>query len=172
MTPPDDKTTSAEILPFSATDTNSGGVPGLQLSASPEPRHKRRAFILEDVESNARMMAGFLDQNDYDDVRWVKSIRECRASIEFLKTGYFDLILMDVMLGDGVAFDLIKELAGGRCGSWVCAFTARSRKDELQQLLEAGCDLVFLKPLRLCGFPGGPGHAGRTRIQAAGTERG
>ncbi len=155
MTEKDNQNSGAQTIDFVRPLPANDHAPGQQLSTTSKSRTKRRAFILEDVEANARMVAGFLDQTGYDDIRWVNTIAACQPHMDFLKSGHFDLVLLDIMLSDGVAFDMLKELAQSGTRSWICAFTARSRKDELKQLIEAGCDRVFLKPLRYAEFQAG-----------------
>lgn len=140
---------SSKILEFPGI-TDTAELADLAYLCSPrEADPERSAFILEDIESNALILAGYLEHLGFDQVVWVKSVETCYRMMPHLRAARFDLVLFDIMLGDGVAFDLLRELAARDRAYKVCAFTGRNRPDELTQLREAGCDWVLKKPIDL-----------------------
>lgn len=139
----------SQILEFPGI-TDTADLVDLAFLCSPrDGEPARSAFILEDIESNALILAGYLEQLGFDQVVWVKSIETCYRMMPHLRAARFDLVLFDIMLSDGVAFDLMRELATRDRAYKVCAFTGRNRPDELTQLREAGCDWVLKKPIDL-----------------------
>lgn len=140
---------SSQILKFPGI-TDTADLADLAFLCSPrEGEPERSAFILEDIESNALILAGYLEQLGFNQVVWVKSVETCYRMMPHLRAARFDLVLFDIMLSDGVAFDLLRELAIRDRAYKVCAFTGRNRPDELTQMREAGCDWVLKKPIDL-----------------------
>lgn len=149
MTASGSDSNSSQILDFPGI-TNTAELADLAFLCSPrEGEPQRGAFILEDIESNALILAGYLEQLGFDQVVWVKSVETCYRMMPHLRASRFDLVLFDIMLSDGVAFDLLRELAARDRAYKVCAFTGRNRPDELTQMREAGCDWVLKKPIDL-----------------------
>lgn len=143
------ETPAARILEFPGSTPDGEPVDVVQLLTPDTGASGRRAFILEDVEANARLLASYLGQFGFNDIAWVKTVESCYRVMPHLRAGRFDLLLFDIMLDDGVAFDLMQELAGRERDYRVCTFTGRDRPDELTQMREAGCDWVFKKPIDL-----------------------
>ncbi len=60
-----------------------------------------------------------------------------------------DIFLVDIVLGDQLAFPLIRTVVEQKLSRYVVAVTARALPSECRQYLKIGCDAVLAKPFTI-----------------------
>lgn len=105
---------------------------------------KQRILLVEDEEHLAFTLELNLTQEGYS-VEVAKTLHEAR---EKLKED-FDLFIFDVMLPDGSAFNLCREIRTDNIHTPLLFLTAKSSTDDITEGLEAGGDDYLSKPFSL-----------------------
>lgn len=104
----------------------------------------RRVLLVEDDASIAQFVAMALEEDPVQ-LTTARSLREAR---EHLRRVRFDVVLCDMMLGDGSGLDLLRELAG-TSGTARVAFTAALHAPLQARLAEIGVHEVLAKPVSM-----------------------
>lgn len=112
---------------------------------------QRRVFLLEDNEANGLVIEGMLDLLGFEEIVWVRSIADVARYRKSIIKGDFAFLIFDISLPDGESFDLLRELKQ-EGASPICAYTARTSREDYAQFADIGCTHVFEKPLTLDAF--------------------
>lgn len=104
----------------------------------------KHLLLVEDEEHLAFMLEFNLSREGYQ-VTVATTLREARERL----TDPYDLMIFDVMLPDGTAFDLCKELRENDNHTPVLFLTAKGASNDIVSGLEAGADDYMTKPFAL-----------------------
>jgi CheY-like chemotaxis protein len=103
-------------------------------------------LIVEDVEANHKFIAAALKRTNAQ-LLWAKNGRE---AIELAKEyESIDLILMDIRLPEIDGYEATRKIKEFRPNIPIIAQTAYVMSNEKGQVLQAGCDDLITKPIRL-----------------------
>ncbi|MCG5242054.1 ATP-binding protein [Azospirillum doebereinerae] len=109
-------------------------------------RRTARILLAEDVPMNQIVTSSILCKAGH----MVEVAEDGEAAVEAVRTGQFDLILMDMQMPrmDGVqATTAIRGMEGGRRAVPIVALTANALPDQLQRCLDAGMNDHVTKPI-------------------------
>lgn len=112
---------------------------------SEEQRERARVLLVEDEENLAFALQFNLEAEGYV-VDVAASLGEAR---EHLEVGGYQLVVLDVMLPDGMGFDLCVELRAKGDLTAVLMLTAKGSPDDVVYGLNAGADGYMTKPFNL-----------------------
>jgi len=115
----------------------------------------KSALLLEDNEINAMVATEFLQTSGVPLVHHIGSLDAFRREAFAIHDGAYDLIVADIMLPDGLATTVVRELRRQGCRLPIAAYTARNSASDLAEYAAAGIDHVFKKPLSLDDFQKG-----------------
>ncbi|MGQ0576202.1 MAG: response regulator transcription factor [Pseudonocardia sp.] len=68
---------------------------------------------------------------------------------ELAMSGAFDLVVLDIVLGDGDGFTVLRELRGSRRALPVLVMTAHPERRDVVECLDNGADDYLVKPFRI-----------------------
>lgn len=114
-------------------------------------RSANRAFILEDNESSAFLMKSYLEIHGYQEIVRSKNLKEFSTHKKSIIEGYYDIVILDVMLPDGESLQELKELKQEHVFP-VCVYTARTSAADKAAYQRLGCDAIIEKPASLDRF--------------------
>lgn len=102
-------------------------------------------LVVEDDEVNRKLMRVVLAGRHYR-VREAESVKAALAALHDAKP---DLLLLDIRLGDGTGFDVVRELRADHRFDDVpaVAITAQAMKGDESRILAAGFDGYLPKPI-------------------------
>jgi CheY-like chemotaxis protein len=102
-------------------------------------------LIVDDNESNLRLMRAILDSEGYP----VKSATDAEEALRLLQTWHPDLILMDIQLPGIDGLELTRRLKRDPRYSRIVivALTAYAMKGDEGKARDAGCDGYITKPI-------------------------
>lgn len=102
-------------------------------------------LIVDDNESNLKLMKAVLDSDDYV----VKTAMDSEEAIKVLETFEPQLILMDIQLPgmDGLEFTRLLKSDPARRQIRILALTAYAMKGDEGKAIAAGCDGYITKPI-------------------------
>lgn len=102
-------------------------------------------LIVDDNESNLKLMKAVLDSDDYV----VKTAMDSEEAIKVLETFEPQLILMDIQLPgmDGLEFTRLLKSDPARRQIRILALTAYAMKGDEEKAIAAGCDGYITKPI-------------------------
>ena len=103
-----------------------------------------KILIVEDDKEISRLLCNFLEQNDFE----TATALDGNTASMTMRTGHFDLILMDLMLPYKDGEQLIKELRG-YSDTPVIVLSAKSMIETRLEVLRLGADDYILKPFDL-----------------------
>lgn len=101
-----------------------------------------RILVIEDEESLAVGIRDALEHAGYT----VAMVHDGKAGLEAVRTGEFDLIVLDLMLPEINGLDLLKSLRAERHEVRVVILTARADESDVIKGLEGGADDYMRKP--------------------------
>jgi len=101
-----------------------------------------RILVIEDEESLAVGIRDALDHAGYA----VQMVHDGRQGLEAIRSGKFDLVVLDLMLPGMNGVDLLRALRGERHDLRVVILTALADEAEVVKGLEAGADDYMRKP--------------------------
>lgn len=106
---------------------------------------KQRLLLLEDEENLAFSLEFNLSQEGYlvDVAGTLAQARTC------LETARYELLILDVMLPDGLGFDLCRELRNRGDVTPIVMLTAKGQSHDIVRGLDAGADNYMTKPFSL-----------------------
>ena len=102
---------------------------------------KRHILIVEDTKEISDMLSSFLEQNGFE----ITSVNNGNTASEIMKSGIFDLILMDLMLPYRSGSELINELRS-YSDTPVIVLSAKSMMETRLEVLRLGADDYIIKP--------------------------
>lgn len=103
-----------------------------------------KVLIVDDDPAICKLLEKVLRSNDL-----LPSIATCgKEALNILKTNTFDVILMDVMLGDMEGFDIIKDLRSRGIDTPIMIISGRSEDFDSLYGLSLGADDYITKPFR------------------------
>lgn len=105
---------------------------------------KRHILIVEDTKEISDMLSSFLEQNGFE----ITSVNNGNTASEIMKSGIFDLILMDLMLPYRSGSELINELRS-YSDTPVIVLSAKSMMETRLEVLRLGADDYIIKPFDL-----------------------
>ncbi|MGN0667255.1 MAG: response regulator transcription factor [Huintestinicola sp.] len=105
---------------------------------------KRHILIVEDTKEISDMLSSFLEQNGFE----TTSVNNGSTASEIMKSGFFDLILMDLMLPYRSGSELINELRS-YSDTPVIVLSAKSMMETRLEVLRLGADDYIIKPFDL-----------------------
>ena len=101
-----------------------------------------RLLIVEDDVRLADTLAELLKENDYD----VETVNDGQSGLDYAVSGYYDFIILDVMLPKMNGFEVVKHLRKQNVHIPVLLLTARDNTDDKIIGLDAGADDYLTKP--------------------------
>lgn len=103
-----------------------------------------KVLIVDDDPTICKLLEKVLRSNDL-----IPSIANCgRDALNILKSNTFDVILMDVMLGDMEGFEIIKDIRGRGINTPIMIVSGRSEDFDSLYGLSLGADDYVTKPFR------------------------
>lgn len=108
-------------------------------------------LVVEDDEVNRKLMRVVLTGRNYQ----VREAESVSAALAALHDGKPDLLLLDIRLGDGTGFDVVRELRADHRFDDVpaVAITAQAMKGDEGRILAAGFDGYLPKPIDTRALP-------------------
>ena len=107
-----------------------------------------KVLIVDDDPSICKLLEKVMKSNDLE-----PTIATCgKDALSLLRTHTFDLILMDVMLGDMEGFDVIKKLRNQAINTPVMIVSGRNEDYDSLYGLSLGADEYITKPFRPLGL--------------------
>src|SRR5258708_10340877 len=101
-----------------------------------------RLLIVEDERKLARLLQGLLqDENHAVDLAF-----DGEEAMEFVRSGDYDLILLDVMLPRIDGLEVCRQIRGKRIQTPILMLTARTSIEDRVAGLDAGADDYLTKP--------------------------
>ncbi|MCK6604165.1 MAG: response regulator [Ignavibacteriaceae bacterium] len=105
---------------------------------------RKRIILIEDDDINQGVISSYVAK-DYD----VDVIPTGEEAIEAVKSTSYDIILLDINLGEGIdglkTLEMIREIKG-YSDIPVVAVTAYALPGDRERMLNAGCDFYIAKP--------------------------
>jgi DNA-binding response OmpR family regulator len=109
----------------------------------------RRVLVVEDDREISGLLKNFLQENDFE----VDVAYDGNAASDYIQTGKYDIILMDMMLPYKSGDVLIKELRDSsdkeKKRTPVIVISAKTMKDTRLEVLRMGADDYIIKPFDL-----------------------
>jgi two-component system response regulator RegA len=106
-------------------------------------RPVERVLVVEDNRSLLGSLTRVLSER-YSDVRGCRTRREAASALETWRP---ELVLLDVALPDGDAFDVLRDLAGAEPAPTVVAMSGTARSETSFELAKLGVRAYLAKPL-------------------------
>ena len=108
--------------------------------------YKGRVLLVEDDEENQRIISYFIKKKGLE----VETADDGEVAVGKALGGEFDLIFMDMNLPklDGVS--AVKAIKGLKLKTPIVALTATQSREDIERLLQAGCDDYLPKPFQRC----------------------
>lgn len=101
-----------------------------------------RILIIEDEAALAEALTEILKQNGY----LSDSVLNGTDGLEYIRTGIYDLILLDIMLPGTDGLSILKTIRREKIHTPVILLTARSEQSDIVAGLDAGSDDYLPKP--------------------------
>ena len=118
------------------------------------PTEKLRVLLAEDNAVNQKLAVAVLDRQGHA----VTVASNGREAVDKWIDGDFDLVLMDVQMPEMDGFEATAEIRRleaqhpGNQRTFIIAVTARARRSDRQNCLDAGMDDYMAKPIRIANF--------------------
>lgn len=140
-------------LPLAATET--GELPGSDICPAESPaaapnRSELRILLVEDSAAAREMLHSLLELDGYH----VAAAADAQAALDLLDFQPFDLALVDIGLPDMDGCELARIIRARPefDGLFLAALTGYGQKEDHRRALEAGFDVLLVKPLDLAAF--------------------
>lgn len=105
-----------------------------------------KVLVLEDNLLNAKVLTAMLHKLGICEILHVDTIASAKRLLPRVASEEFDVVISDLMLPDGLAFDFISDVVA--CNSTpVTAYSALSESDCMAELKSRGCSSLLSKPL-------------------------
>jgi len=124
------------------------------VSLDDRPTETLRVLLAEDNAVNRKLAVALLDRQGHA----VTIANNGREAVDQWQAGEFDLVLMDVQMPVMDGFEATAEIRRceasmpGNPHTCIIAVTARARKSDRQNCLDAGMDDYIAKPIRIGNF--------------------
>ena len=102
-------------------------------------------LIVEDDENLRIALSDNLEEEGYR----VTAVADGKSALEAVKSGVFDLIILDIMLPDIDGYALCERFRKDHISSMILMLTARTLEDDLVRGFQLGADDYLTKPYRL-----------------------
>ncbi len=123
-------------------------IPPVQKEMKPEMENRKRLLLVEDNPISQNLEVKILREVGYA----VEAVSSGQEAIEYVKSGSFNLVLMDVEMTDmdGItATKKIRELNSAEAKIPIIAVTAHSSMKDRERCLAAGMDDYIAKPINI-----------------------
>jgi CheY-like chemotaxis protein len=104
-----------------------------------------RILYLEDFELDVKLMRQYMDSTAHQ----FASVNTITAARDYFKKLQVDVFLVDVVIGNDTAYDLIKYVYQNQLAKYIIAVTARVLPSERQHCLDLGCAAIISKPFTI-----------------------
>ena len=101
-----------------------------------------KILLVEDEIDLNNIVTKYLKKNGYS----VDSVFDGEEALDYLKSGEYDLVILDIMLPKINGFEVIKELRNKGNHTSVLMLTARDSADDKVKGLDLGADDYLVKP--------------------------
>ena len=101
-----------------------------------------RLLYAEDEKSLARAVSTILTRNNYS----VDTVQDGESALEYLETGNYDGVILDVMMPKKDGFEVLKTMRARRDYTPVLLLTARAEIDDRVSGLDLGANDYLTKP--------------------------
>ena len=101
-----------------------------------------RLLYAEDEKSLARAVSAILVKNNYS----VDVVHDGESALDFLATGNYDGVILDVMMPKRDGFEVLREMRARGDSTPVLLLTARSEIDDRVEGLDSGANDYLTKP--------------------------
>lgn len=105
---------------------------------------RKRIILIEDDDINQGVISSYVEKDYYVDI-----VPTGEEAIEAVKSTKYDIILLDINLGEGIdgirTLELIREIKG-YADIPAVAVTAYALPGDRERMLNAGCDYYIAKP--------------------------
>jgi PAS domain S-box-containing protein len=114
-------------------------------TAADEEKLRGRVLLAEDYDDTREMIRVALECKGVD----IVAVENGEKAVEAVRAGDFDLILMDDRMPGMTGREAVRRLRANGCLSTVIAITATTEEADRRQLLDAGFDDLWPKPIRI-----------------------
>ena len=110
---------------------------------SERKRRNVRILVAEDNEVNRKVIVTLLKRKSFS----VTAVENGRKAVEAVRTGDFNLVLMDVQMPEMDGFEATAEIRQAEINIPIIALTAHALKGDRERCLQAGMDDYLSKPI-------------------------
>ena len=103
-----------------------------------------RILLAEDEKSMSKALTVILTKNNYS----VDAVFDGEEALSYIKTGDYDLAILDVMMPKTDGFEVVKQIRAAGITIPVMMLTARSQVDDKVEGLDSGADDYLTKPFQ------------------------
>lgn len=111
-------------------------------SGSTRPAMTHRILVVEDEEPLAFGIRDALVHSGYE----VDVVHDGSSALEHLKSGHYELVVLDIMLPGKSGLDVMRELRESRQDTRVIVLTALAEESDIVRGFELGADDYMAKP--------------------------
>ena len=101
-----------------------------------------RILLAEDEKSMSKALTVILTKNNYS----VDAVFDGEEALSYIKTGDYDLAILDVMMPKTDGFEVVKQIRAAGITIPVMMLTARSQVDDKVEGLDLGANDYLTKP--------------------------
>jgi len=114
----------------------------------PGSHDKLRVLLLEDNALNVIILQEYLSEMAIPEAHCVDTIAAVNLLAPAVRSGEFDLIVLDIMLPDGESYQFAEKLSR-MTSAPIVAYTARTSPDDMARIARSGFSHTIPKPSRL-----------------------
>jgi CheY-like chemotaxis protein len=109
-----------------------------------------RILVVDDHALSRKLLNRLLEREGYE----VDAVGSCAEAVGTAAERSFDLVILDLHLGDGDGLELARVLRStpGSAGAPIVACTAGVGDGDRRRALDAGCEAYVAKPIDTRGF--------------------
>ena len=115
-------------------------------SYSDTDHYKGRVLLVEDDKENQRIISYFMKKKGVE----VETAEDGEIAVEKALEGQFDLIFMDMNLPKLDGISAVKAIKEAQLKTPIVALTATQNREDIENLLQAGCKDYLPKPFQRC----------------------
>jgi CheY-like chemotaxis protein len=102
-------------------------------------------LYLEDSDLDVKFVQQYMDSVNHS----FTAIHTIEEAWEYLEANSVKVFLVDIIIGQDTAYDLIQQVAARKAVEHIIAATAKALPSEKKYCMELGCSAVLVKPFTI-----------------------